>query len=111
MPLKMTFQRRVSLPVLFLFLVGCAGGGAGTGESGYVHDYQLDEGMEISFETVAEMVMEMDVPGLPFEGPIEAATSIVMKFEVEEITEEKVKGALVIEDFDNFGDITASLLI
>lgn len=99
MPLNTITPRRVSLPVLFLILAACAGG-AGTGERGYVHDYQLDEGMEINFETTADMVMEMDTSQLPIEGPFEATTSSVMKFEVDEITGEKVKGALVIEDFD-----------
>ena len=100
MVVNMITPRKVSLVVLIVFLAGCAAGGPGTGEKGYVHNYQLDEGMEISFETVADMVMEMDMPQMPIEGPIEATMSTVMKFEVEEVTEEKVKGALVIEDFD-----------
>lgn len=103
MPSNMITPRKVSLALLTLFLATCAGGGAGRGEKGYVHHYQLDEGMEISFETVADMVIEMDVPEMPIEGPLEATMSSVMNFEVEEVTEEKVKGALVIEDFDMEG--------
>lgn len=97
---NMITPRKVSLVVLIVFLAGCAAGGTGTGEKGYVHNYQLDEGMEISFEMVADMVMEMDMPQMPIEGPFEVTMSTLMKFEVEEVTEEKVKGALVIEDFD-----------
>jgi len=91
----------VSLAAVTLVTAGCAAGGAGIRtpvEEGHLHNYQLDEGMEIRFESVGEMSIEMDVPEMPIEQPIDMTFTSITCFEVEEMSEEGIKGVLVIED-------------
>ncbi len=102
----------VSLAAVTLVTAGCAAGGAGIRtpvEEGHVHNYQLDEGMEIRFESVGEMSIEMDVPEMPIEQPIDMTFTSITCFEVEEMSEEGIKGVLVIEDMSLEGMTGCSL--
>ena|GEM_PF-2718133 len=68
-------------------------------EGGYLHSYALSPGDTIRFESESTIGMSVDMPQLPFEGPIEMKVPMTVRFEVDDFMEGEYHGALVIEDF------------
>jgi len=82
---------------LFL-LIACAAPAAERGEPGYQHEYDLESGLVLRYETVTSMSMTMDNPMTGSE-PFEMSMPITFRIEITGREGDSYTGVMGIDDF------------
>lgn len=102
MLINMRTMRGVILLAGSLVIAACAAGSARSpeiSETGFLHHYALEPGDVFRFESEATTAVEIDMPEMPIEQPMEITIPSTIRFEVDEKSGGKVTGKMVIEKF------------